>query len=154
MSPIAAMLGMLAFCGSPTAAGEPSPDGAPGATVRIQVMAITASHAGPCDPRVAFLRPRLRRVVNYRSFRLINDVQRDVLWQDTAAFPLDAATRLLLLPKGRERGEVLLQVRLLQGRRSLVDTVVRLRNRGYMVFGVERDPNAEEALLVVLRAED
>jgi len=154
---VAGLVGVLALCG-PATGGDtgapPEPEGPRGDTVRIQVMAIEAGNGGACDPRLEFLRSRLRRVVSYRSFRLVGDMQRDVLWQDTEVFVLPHGTRLLLLPKGREAQEVLLQVRLVDGRRQLVDTIVRLRNRGYMVFGVERDARADEALLVVLRAED
>jgi|GEM_PF-1321612 hypothetical protein len=154
MGRTATLLGMLAVCSFSVSAEERAAEAQPYDTVRIQVMAIAASNVGTCDPQVAFLRPRLRRVLNYRSFRLLSDTWRDVAWQDTAAFALAGGTRLMLLPKGREAQQVVLQVRLLDGRRALVDTVVRLRNQGYMVFGVERDPSAEEALLVVLRAED
>jgi hypothetical protein len=49
---------------------------------------------------------------------------------------------------------VVMQVQLLDGRRSLVDTDVRLQNRGVMLFGVAQDAGAAGgALIIMLRAE-
>jgi hypothetical protein len=50
---------------------------------------------------------------------------------------------------------VMMQVRLLDGRKRLVDTHVRLQNGGTMAFGVGRDGRAGDgdgALVILLRA--
>jgi len=48
-----------------------------------------------------------------------------------------------------------MQVKLMDGSRALVDTDVRLQNRGVMLFGVDQDPRAAAgALIIMLRAED
>jgi hypothetical protein len=143
-----------AGCEASSLATPPCEGQTPGDTVKIRVMAVEASQGGACDPRLEYLRSRLRRIVGYRSFRLVDEMRREVLWQDTQVFSLPEGRQLVLLPKGREAHQVLLQVRLLDGRRRLLDTIVRLRNRGEMVFAVEDDPRAQQALLVVLRAED
>lgn len=150
---VAGVVGVIALCG-PAAAAETCESAAAGDTVAIRVMAVEAGKGTSCDPRLEYLRSRLRKVVAYRSFRLVDDMRREVVWQDPETFPLPNGRELVLLPKRREDHQVLLQVRLLDGRRRLVDTIVRLRNRGEMVFAVENDAAAEQALLVVLRAED
>ena len=48
----------------------------------------------------------------------------------------------------------MMQVRLLEGRRRLVDTNVRLVNGGTMVFGVGRDARGGDgAVLILLHAQ-
>jgi hypothetical protein len=46
-----------------------------------------------------------------------------------------------------------MQVRLLQRSRPLLDTDVRLQNRGVMLFGVDRNA-ADGATIIMLRAEE
>jgi len=58
------------------------------------------------------------------------------------------------VPRSLSDDAVIMQVRLLDGRRRLVNTNVRLRNRGTMMFGVGRDPRGDGSLIVLLKAED
>ena len=58
------------------------------------------------------------------------------------------------MPKGMQDEAVVMQVRLLDGRRRLVDTDVRLRNRGTMLLGVGHQAGrADGALIIMLKAE-
>jgi len=60
-----------------------------------------------------------------------------------------------VMPKGMRDQSVVMQVKLLDRRRPLIDTDVRLQNRGVMLFGVGRDANAADgALIIMLRAEE
>jgi hypothetical protein len=134
----------------------PPPVGAEPQNLAIQVMTVRAADRGPCDPQLEALRPRLRRLAGYRAYQLLGDQQRRVAWRNTEAFDLGDGRTLLLLPKGMEDQRVMMQVRLLDGRRRLVDTNVRLANGGTMVFGVGRDARGgggDGALLILLRAE-
>jgi len=48
-----------------------------------------------------------------------------------------------------------MQVKLLDGERALIDTDVRLQNRGVMLFSVDQDSRvADGALVIMLKAED
>ena len=121
----------------------------------VQVMTVRAADSGPCDPQLESLRPRLRRLAGYRAYHLVDDQQRRVAWRITENFDLGGGHKLVLLPKGMEDKRVMMQVRLLDGRRRLVDTNVRLVNGGTMVFGVGRDARGGDgALLILLRAEN
>ena len=42
-----------------------------GLALEVQITAVEASYEGPSDPRLMPLRPRLRRLVGYRSFRAL-----------------------------------------------------------------------------------
>jgi len=121
----------------------------------IQVTIVRALEAGPCDPQLESLRPRLRHIAGYRAYHLLGEQQRRVAWRNTEAFDLGNGRSLVLLPKGMVDERVMMQVRLLEGRKRLVDTNVRLANGGTMVFGVGRDARSGDgAILILLRAQN
>jgi len=121
----------------------------------IQVTTVRAVESGPCDPQLEALRPRLRHIAGYRAYQLLGEQQRRVAWRNTEAFDVGGGRSLILLPKGMADQRVMMQVRLLEGRKRLVDTNVRLLNGGTMVFGVGRDARSGDgAILILLRAEN
>jgi hypothetical protein len=121
----------------------------------VHVTIVQASERGPSDARLLELRPRLRRLVGYRSFRVLHEERRRCAWRSRHAFALPGGARLDVVPKGMRDQEVSMQVQLVEGRRPLVDTDVRLRNRGLMLFGVDQDGRATGgALLIMLKAEE
>jgi len=121
----------------------------------IQVTTVRALEEGPCDPQLESLRPRLRHIAGYRAYHLLGEQQRRVAWRNTEAFDLGDGRSLVLLPKGMVDDRVMMQVRLLEGRKRLVDTNVRLANGGTMVFGVGRDARSGDgAILILLRAQN
>src|SRR4029077_20042678 len=107
------------------------------------------------DAQLIELRPRLRRLVGYRSFRIVGEERRQCAWQTSEAFLIPGGRLLRIVPKGMRDQAVVMQVKLSDGQRALVDTDVRLQNRGVMLFGVERGAAAAPgALIIMLRAED
>jgi len=128
--------------------------GAGAQSLDIHVTTVRAADTGPCDPQLEAMRPRLRKLAGYRAYQLLGEQQRRVAWRNTEEFDLGDGRSLVLLPKGMSDQRVMMQVRLLEGRRRLVDTNVRLVNGGTMVFGLGRDSRtADGALLILLRAE-
>jgi hypothetical protein len=121
----------------------------------IQVTTVQATDSGECDPSLEPLRARLRKVAGYTSYRALADERRTVGWHSEEEFRLPGGRTLLLWPKSMQDHRVVLQVRLLDGTRRLVDTQVRLQNRGFMVFGLGRDGHiANGATLILVRAEN
>ena len=121
----------------------------------IHVTTVRALEEGPCDPELESLRPRLRHIAGYRSYHLLGEQQRRVAWRNTEAFDVGDGRSLVLLPKGMVDQRVMMQVRLLEGRKRLVDTNVRLLNGGTMVFGVGREARSGDgAILILLRAQN
>ena len=122
--------------------------------LRIQVTAVRAAESGPTDPQLAGFRPRLRRLVGFRAFRVVNQETRDCDWRNESRFTLPGSRQLRLLPKGYDDDGVNMQVRLLEGRKRLVDTNVRVLDGGTMMFGVGRDARmGDDALIILLKAE-
>jgi hypothetical protein len=123
--------------------------------LEVQVVTVRAAERGPSDAQLNMLRPRLRRLVGYRSFTVMQQERRQCSWRNAAEFPIPGGRFLRVMPKGMQNQAVLLQVRLLDGRRRLVDTNIRLQNRGTMLFGVGRDARvADGALIILLKAEE
>ena len=120
----------------------------------VEVIAIRAVEGGHCDPRLERFRPRLRKLAGYDGYERLSEERRNVSWRATESFELPEGRSLILLPKGMQDDRVVMQVRLMDGRKRLVDTSIRLRNRDLMMFGLGRDARAaNEAMLILLRAE-
>jgi hypothetical protein len=136
----------------------------PAESLEVQVVAIRAFDRGPSDLELIPLRARLRRLVGYRAFQVVQREERQCAWRAEEEFALPGGRWLHLMPKGMDEQAVMMQVRLLDGRRRLVDTHVRLNNRGTMLFGVprsDRDTVADQdgqsipgALLILIKAEE
>ena len=123
--------------------------------LQVQITTVRAAEHGPSDAQLDELRPRLRRLVGYRSFVVVRDERRECAWQTAEAFKIPGGHLLHVVPKGMREQAVFMQVKLLDRRRPLIDTDVRLQNRGVMLFGVGRDANAADgALIIMLRAEE
>jgi hypothetical protein len=121
--------------------------------VVLQVVTVKASERGDTDPELRALRPRLRRLVGYRSYRMVTDQQRGCTWQVPQQFILPGGRVLLLRPERMADQHVVMQVHLLQGDERLVDTDVQLRNQGVMFLAMGRNGRTNDgALLIMLKA--
>ena len=123
--------------------------------LQVQITTVRASAHGPSDAQLIQFRPRLRRLVGYRSYRVIQDERRRCPWGSREAFTIPGGRLLRVVAKGMRDEAVMMQLQLVQGARALVDTDVRLQNRGVMLFGVNQDEGADDgALIIMIRAED
>jgi hypothetical protein len=122
--------------------------------VEVQITTVRAADHGPVDSQLLELRPRLRRLVGYRSFQVVREERRQCAWQSHEAFKIPGGRLLHVVPKGMRDQEVVMQVRLIQRSRALIDTDVRLQNRGVMLFGVDRNSGTDGATIIMLRAEE
>jgi hypothetical protein len=121
--------------------------------VVLQVVTVKAAERGETDPELRTLRPRLRKLVGYRSYRMVNDQQRGCTWQVPQQFNLPGGRVLLLRPERLSDQHVVMQVHLLQGDERLVDTDVQLRNQGVMFLAMGRNGLTNDgALLIMLKA--
>ena len=133
------LLGASALCGA----------------LEVQITSVHAADHGRSDAELAAFRPRLRRQVGYRSFQIVRRERRPCAWQTSEAFAIPGGRQLHVFPKSMRDEAVVMQVKLLDGDRALLDTVVRLQNRGVMLFRVDEDSRvADGALIIMLRAED
>jgi hypothetical protein len=123
--------------------------------LEVEITSVRAMERGPSDAELIALRPRLRRLVGYRSFQIVQREQRHCTWQSGEAFTIPGGRLLRVVPKTMREQAVVMQVKLLAGERALLDTDVRLQNRGVMLFGVGQDSRVEDgALIIMLKAEE
>jgi len=123
--------------------------------LEVQITSVHAAEHGGSDAELVALRPRLRRLVGYRSFRIVHRESRPCRWQIGEAFEIPGGRLLRVVPKTMRDQAVVMQVKLLDGERALIDTDVRLQNRGVMLFSVDQDSRvADGALVIMLKAED
>lgn len=123
--------------------------------VDVQITIVRAAERGPSDAQLLELRPRLRRLAGYRSFRVVQEERRSCPWRRPQAFVLPDGRLFHVVPKGMRDQAVMMQVKVHDGRRALLDADVQLQNRGVMLFGVDQDGRAVgEALIIMLRAEE
>ena len=133
---------------------------APGAVageLDVQITTVRASERGPSDSQLVALRPRLRRLVGYRSYRIIQDERRRCSWGRREAFTIPGGRLLRVVPKGMRDTAVMMQIQIVEGVRALVDTDVRLQNGGVMLLGMNQEestPEGDGALIIMIRAED
>jgi hypothetical protein len=121
--------------------------------VTLQVVMVKAKQHGESDPELRPLRPRLRRLVGYRSYRMVGQQERGCQWRTEQIFLLPGGQLLVLQPERMADQRVIMRARLLQGERRLLDTVVQLRNQGTMFLGMGRSGRVDDgALLIMLRA--
>jgi len=121
--------------------------------VMLQVVTVKARERGESDPELRPLRPRLRRLVGFRSYRMVEDQQRGCAWQVPQQFRLPGGHVLVLLPERLADHRIIMRVRLLQGDERLVDTDIQLRNQGVMFLALGRTGRPSDgALLIMLKA--
>src|SRR5262249_12332560 len=126
-----------------------------GRALDVEITTVRATASGPSDARLIELRPRLRRLVGYRSFQVMGTERRTCTWRTGEAFTIPGGRLLHVVPKAMRDQAVGMEVRLVDGPRNLVDTDVRLQNRGVMLFGVDEDGQVSgEALIIMLKAEE
>jgi hypothetical protein len=122
--------------------------------LEVQITTVRVVDRGRSDAQLDALRPRLRRLVGYRSFQVVRVERRQCAWQTTEAFKIPGGRILHVVPKRMQEQTVAMQVKLIDRRRPLVDTDFRLQNRGVLLFAVDRDVHGAEPLIIVLKAEE
>ena len=123
--------------------------------LEMQITTVRAAEHGPSDAELSELRPRLRRLAGYRSFQVVRVEHRQCPWQTTEAFKIPGGRLLRVVPKAMRDQAVVMRVKLVERRRALVDTDLRLQNGGVLLLGVEQDPRTpDRALIIMLRAEE
>jgi hypothetical protein len=114
--------------------------------VQVKIGTILASNEWEdFDPKLDRLKKQLE-VIKYSSYRLIKEEAKKVPWQANVVFEIPGGRSLVVMPQEYRNQRLSLKVRLLQGDKPLVDTTVRLPNRGNFLLG---GPAHEEGVLIL-----
>ncbi len=115
-------------------------------TVQVRIGAILASNQNDeFDSRLKPLEKQLR-VLKYRSYRLLKDESQSVPWQGNRVFEIPGGRSLMVAPQEFQDNRIGLKVRLTEGQKPLLDTTVRISNKGNFILG---GPPQEGGVLVL-----
>lgn len=104
-------------------------------TVQLRIGTILASNESEdFDPKLSGMKNQLE-VIKYSSYQLIKEESQKVAWRDRAVFEIPGGRSLLVVPQEYRNQRLALKVRLTEGEKPLLDTTVRLKNRGYFLLG-------------------
>jgi hypothetical protein len=114
--------------------------------IQVKIETILASNqSGEFDPRLKALEKQLK-VLKYRSYRLLKEESQSVPAQGSASFEIPGGRSLIVSPQDSRNQQVALQVRLQGGQKPLLDTTIRLPNKGNFILG---GPPHEGGVLVL-----
>jgi len=111
-------------------AGEKAPQG-----VQLSIGTILASNeSDDFDAKLSKMKKQLE-VIKYSSYRLVKEEIQKVPWNGNAVFEIPGGRTLAVMPQEYRNSRVSLKVRLQEGEKPLLDTTVRIRNRGNFLLG-------------------
>lgn len=114
--------------------------------VQVRIGTILASNQNnEFDPKLKGLENQLR-VLKYRSYKLLKDESQNVPWQGSKVFEIPGGRFLMVAPQEFQDNRIGLKVRLTEGQKPLLDTTVRISNRGNFILG---GPPHEGGVLVL-----
>ncbi|HZD40995.1 MAG TPA: hypothetical protein VE131_09755 [Terriglobales bacterium] len=110
-------------------AEQPSP------SVQVSIGTILASNqSDEFDAQLKGLESQLR-VLKYRSYRLLKNESQSMPWYGHKDFTIPGGRFLTVTPQEIRNNQISLKVRLTQGQKPLIDTTVRIPNRGNFLLG-------------------
>ena len=104
-------------------------------SVQVSIGTILASNkSDDFDAQLKGLESQLR-VLKYKSYRLLKNESQAVAWRGNKAFEIPGGRSLTVSPQEIRDNRISLKVRLTQGQKPLIDTTVRIPNRGNFLLG-------------------
>jgi hypothetical protein len=126
-------------------AAEKSPQ-----SVHVTIGTILASNQrDEIDAKCKSMEKQLK-VLKYRSYRCLKDESQNVAWQGNGVFEILGGRSLSVVPQEFRNNQIALKVRLTEGQKPLIDTTVRIPNRGnFILGGIPGGPPNEGGALVL-----
>jgi hypothetical protein len=114
--------------------------------VQIKIGSILATNqTDEFDPRLKSLEKQLK-VLKYKSYRLLKEESQNVAWHGIATFDIPGGRKVFVNPQEFKDKQLALRVRMQEGQKPLVNTIVKLQNGGHFLLG---GPPHESGVLVV-----
>ncbi|MGE5817504.1 MAG: hypothetical protein ACM37Z_05725 [Deltaproteobacteria bacterium] len=103
--------------------------------VHVTIGTILASNQNDeFDAKLKAMEKQLK-VMKYRSYRSLKEESQDVAWQGNGVFEIPGGRSLSVAPQELRNNRISLKVRLMEGQKPLIDTTVRIPNRGNFILG-------------------
>jgi hypothetical protein len=104
--------------------------------VHVTIGTILASNQNDeFDAKLKGMEKQLKNVLKYRSYRSLKEESQDVAWQGNGVFEIPGGRSLSVAPQELRNNRIALKVRLMEGQKPLIDTTVRIPNRGNFILG-------------------
>lgn len=104
-------------------------------SVHVTIGTILASNQkDEFDAKLKGMENQLK-VLKYRSYRSLKDESQDVPWQGNGVFEIPGGRSLTVAPQEFRNNRIALKVRLTEGQKPLLDTTVRIPNKGNFILG-------------------
>lgn len=115
-------------------------------SVQVTIRTILAANkVDDFDPKLKGMEQQLKSL-KYRSYHSLKDESKTVAWQGSQAFEIPGGRMLTVAPQDFQDNRIALKVRLTQGDKPVVDTTVKIPNKGNFILG---GPPHEGGVLVL-----
>ena len=103
--------------------------------VQVSIGTILASNQNDeFDAKLKGLETQLK-VLKYRSYRLLKNESQIVPWRGEKIFEIPGGRSLAVTPQEFRDNRISIKVRLTQGQKPVLDTTVRIPDRGNFILG-------------------
>src|SRR5262245_52356071 len=104
-------------------------------SVQVTIRSILAANkSDEFDAKLKGMEQQLKSL-KYRSYRSLKDESKTVPWQGTQAFEIPGGRTLTVAPQEFQDNRIAIKVRLTENDKPIVDTTVRIPNRGNFILG-------------------
>ncbi|HKY06717.1 MAG TPA: hypothetical protein VJQ55_00670 [Candidatus Binatia bacterium] len=129
-SPVLLFSALLLVAAGMLGAAEKQPQ-----AVQVTIGTILASNQGDdFDAQLKGMETQLK-VLKYRSYRLLKNESQTVPWRGDRVFEIPGGRSLTVAPQNFQDNRVSLKVRLTHGQKPLLDTTVKIPNKGNFILG-------------------
>ena len=104
-------------------------------SVQVTVRSILAGNkSDEFDPKLKGLEQQLRPL-KHRSFRALKEESQSIPWQGSKAFEIPGGRSLTIATQEFQNNRIGLKIHLTQGDKPLIDTTVKIANKGNIILG-------------------
>ena len=104
-------------------------------SVLVTIRSILAENKNDeFDAKLKGMEQQLKSL-KYRSYRSLKDESKSVTWQGTQSFDIPGGRTLTVVPQEFQDNRIAIKVRLTQGDKPVVDTTVKIPNKGNFILG-------------------
>jgi hypothetical protein len=104
-------------------------------SVQVTVRSILAGNqSDEFDPKLKGLEQQLKPLKN-RSYRALKDESQTIPWQGSKVFEIPGGRSLTIATQEFQNNRIGLKIRLTQGEKPLIDTTVKIPNKGNIILG-------------------
>ena len=104
-------------------------------SVQVTIRSILAGDKNDeFDPKLKGMEPQLKPL-KHRSYRALKDETQTIPWHGSKAFEIPGGRSLTIAPQEFQDNRIGLKVRLTQGDKPLIDTTVKIANKGNFILG-------------------